>query len=115
MLKKVEISPEGDRELIRLAAVAAKIEIINWTREGPYSHALIKHPFHTGGILMPWMPLDSPTDSMELSIRLYISIRHLKAKRFVIAGGAIGIPYGNDPFAATRRAIVTAAARKAKV
>ena len=62
-----------------------------------------------------WNPLTDDGDALRLAVKLNIGIEQYAgiAPGFVRAGGNIGCiitePYGDDPYAATRRAIVRAA------
>jgi hypothetical protein len=86
-----------DRELLELASLAADVEY------DPDN----EHLFH-------WNPLDDDGDALRLAVKLQIDIKQYGDH--VVAwfdGGFIGtgrIPYDGYPCAATRRAIVRAAA-----
>ncbi len=56
-----------------------------------------------------WNPLVNPGEAFELAVQLRISIRLYDDEA---AAGGCHEPYGADHFAATRRAIVRAAAEK---
>lgn len=111
-----------DRELLELAAKAAGIE-------GEYEHRLTGH-----GIAFPnvsatlWNPLTDDGDALRLAVKLHIDIQsyqesgnvHAHSKQF-LGYGTDGVPsyqdnecmtehLGDAPMAATRRAIVRAAA-----
>lgn len=59
-----------------------------------------------------WNPLESSADAIKLSIDLRIDIKHYGDHVICWSGDFFGtgkVPYGDDPLAATRRAIVLAA------
>ncbi|MGX9693838.1 hypothetical protein ACTJNK_26115 [Achromobacter anxifer] len=100
-----------DRELLELAAKAAGIDA------KPIKGFDGVERLHTGaGSYMPlvWNPLTDDGDALRLAVKLKIDLKlyddHVVAW---FDGGYIGtgkILYGDDPQAATRRAIVRAAA-----
>jgi hypothetical protein len=98
-----------DRELLELAAKAAGIESLWWTKDG---NKLFQR---NGGEQKPWNPLLDDGDALRLAVKLsmHMYIFH--------AADGVGVSYtevnrnvkerhNNDPYAATRRAIVRAAA-----
>jgi len=93
----------SDRELLELAAKAAGYE---YAKHGGY--------IVVDGIPGNWNPLQDDGDALRLAVNLQIDVKHYGY--YVVAwfeGGFIGtgkIPYGDDTYAATRRAIVRAAA-----
>ena len=96
-----------DRELLELAAKAAGIEI----------KAVIADTFwRPDGIC--WDPLTNDGDALRLAVKLSIAVHQYAS--CVIAAPHIGRyqdcdeNYGRDPYAATRRAIVRAAAEIGK-
>jgi len=102
-------SEQTDRELLELAAKAAGIAPVlcyesrrNLLRIGDRSSYRL------------WRPFTDDGDALRLAVQLHISIRHLRRPGVVIAASAVGIGYKDDRFAATRRAIVLAAAKGAK-
>lgn len=95
-----------DRELLELAAKAAGIEIVGWYENDSIIYAGVEPG--------AWNPLTDDGDALRLAVQLHISIRHLRRPGVVIAASAVGIGYKDDRFAATRRAIVLAAAKGAK-
>lgn len=82
-----------DKELLELAAKAAGINVDSWEDCG-------------------WSPLSDDGDALRLAVKLRIEIGFYST--LVRAAKQdqdwIGEYYGNDPYAATRRAIVRAAA-----
>lgn len=104
---------QSDRELLELAAKAARIETAYWN-DG-------REPFSSGlGFILPsnrlWNPLTDDGDALRLAVKLQIDIRQFLQYRGVVdalvdrLGFGRGEAVGNDPYAATRRAIVRAAA-----
>lgn len=103
-----------DRELLELAAKAAGIEIQNAAfSSGP----------HLIGTLTRWNPLTDDGDALRLAVKLGMSMvlssSGFKGPTTWVRGGA-GLraektqPHEGDPYAATRRAIVCAAAEIGK-
>lgn len=96
-----------DRELLELAARAAGIELIQYE---------IKEsaPFFDSATLMPWNPLTNDGDALRLAVKLNITIGPSMCGREAYARTTLDDEfydeYGNDKVAATRRAIVRAAA-----
>lgn len=99
-----------DRELLELAAKAAGYEVkwsditeCFWIREGSC--------FDEDS----WVPLEDDGDALRLAVKLgliiniWIEAKKVFAGQEVLAQGVIE-PITNDPYAATRRAIVLAAA-----
>jgi len=96
-----------DRELLELAAKAAGIEL--W-HEDVFTNGLT-HKVSDNGVLC-WNPLTDDGDALRLAVKLLfeidmdrrsIAIRHQTGVKILRA-------FNNDPYAATRRAIVRAAA-----
>ena len=102
-----------DRELLEMAAKAISLPECGWM--GP-AFMYVKDNRFTD-----WNPLTDDGDAMRLSVKLGLAIiQHSKIKdgRLEVAvfeGENLELePYGSDPFAATRRAIVRAAAEMGK-
>ena len=102
-----------DRELLEMAAKAANAEFEVSDEDGVYLHQPI------GGVAGFWNPLTDDGDALRLAVVL--SIRLAEFKDTVVksrgvawkdghASCALWEPEGTDPYAATRRAIVRAAA-----
>ena len=98
-----------DRELLELAAKAAGIDFEDWP--------------HTSvpGTNRPWNPLTDDGDAFRLAVKLAISPGRATmdgAIEFVTVGYGDGdeiwVQIDGDPYAATRRAIVRAAAEIGK-
>ncbi len=101
-----------DRELLEAAAKAAGLDV-RWIAECQdyYEH----RPHMLPGYWDKWNPLTDDGDALRLAVKLRIRFeRHLRDP-FVAAfhddlTGRFEEPEGDDPYAATRRAIVRAAA-----
>lgn len=96
-----------DRELLELAAKAAKaagIEIDPDNIDTPIESILTK-----AGVW--WNPLNDDGDALRLAVHLGIDVVPGEGLALAYCGGLQAAEYhGDDPFAATRRAIVRAAA-----
>jgi len=93
-----------DRELLELAAKAAEIDISDATFDGWGTLIQTK-----------WNPLKDDGDALRLAVKLEIEL--WIGNGGVYAAGMImdiDEDYGDDPYAATRRAIVRAAAEFGK-
>jgi len=101
-----------DRELLELAAKAAGIPIAWGGADGDICRRTDTWEL--------WNPLRDDGDALRLAVRLNIGVVQYAgiAPGFVRAGENIGYlitePYGIDPYAATRRVIVRAAAELGK-
>ena len=105
----------GDRELLELAARAAGIELI-YDDCDPY-------PVIDGND-EPWNPLTDDGDALRLAVKLNLGLVHGWEVLGDIPVATVWISYeakciaeeikANDPYAATRRAIVRAAAEIGK-
>lgn len=98
-----------DKELLELAAKAAGIKIIRITDTGmPLIHGKDENGKHWDS----WNPLTDDGDALRLAVKLKLRVQ--ANKRAAIASGDHGTTsekiISNDPYAATRRAIVRAAA-----
>jgi hypothetical protein len=97
----------SDRELLELAAKAAGPTI--YDAGGVYMRELAR------GYVTGWNPLKDDGDALRLAVRLRIDI-HLDGNLVEVVAAAGGrdihetVPYFDDDEAATRRAIVRAAA-----
>lgn len=88
------------RELLELAAKAAGIESLYWTQ---YGHKCFQC---NGKIQKPWNPLEDDGDALRLAVSLGLldgGNRYMTLRTEEILNGL-------DPYAATRLAIVRAAA-----
>lgn len=111
----------NDRELLELAAKAAGIGPLDFDYAKREGHGLYFGPRlpMPQGVFMAatysyWNPLASDADALRLAVKLKISLHHDDLSPTVSARSDtvtwVDEGYGVDPFAATRRAIVRAAA-----
>lgn len=119
-------NPKDDKELLELAAKAAGLKLADEVDSYlPGSHALwIVGP---GGRDLAWQPFGDDGDALRLAVKLGLDLMrtdddieaiaglppHASMERSVPAPFAIE-PLNGDPYAATRRAIVRAAAEIAR-
>lgn len=110
-----------DRELLELAAKAAGYGEV-WYLEG-YDTPYIG-PRYTGGTpqYTTFKPLTDDGDALRLAVKLRLIVEQWffgqealvydfkESTMYEGLGVSVHEPYGNDPYAATRRAIVRAAA-----
>ena len=101
-----------DRELLELAAKAARIKITGWGKPDYYSHQEGEVAY-VGGF--EWNPLTDDGDALRLVIDLLLAAwTYDEEVEIGVPGGNQGLrilePYNGDPYAATCRAIVRAAA-----
>jgi hypothetical protein len=96
-----------DRELLELAAKAAGLTILSWPQE---DYAVVQNGDQQCG----WSPLAFDSDALRLAVKLGIcfgpNFDGDKAVCFGPNGNTIVEPMQPEPYAATRRAIVRAAA-----
>ena len=95
-----------DKELLELAAKAAGIEL-KWSGE-------MDVPPRMQPSWESWSPLTDDGDALRLAVKLLITVTF--GANYVIVGGNQMplVNNANDPYAATRRAIVRAAAEIGK-
>ena len=95
-----------DKQLLELAAKAAGIE---YTGEG-YARAVLSGT-HGHFENYPWNPLTDDGDALRLAVKLRIDVLFwgLELINAVKGDDLQEEPYGEDPYAATRRCIVRAA------
>ena len=100
-----------DRELLELAAKAAGYRINGSVSGGLWIST------NKGRSWQEWNPLTDDGDALRLAVKLNIPIwecaqynRAMAEVRYGAASGEYWEPVGDDPYAATRRAIVRAAA-----
>ena len=93
-----------DRELLELAAKAAGYEVLDWCGE--------RYTTTDGDRLFSWNPLADDGDALRLAVKLKIDTLHRREVWATIAGKGLQLSeaFDEDPNAATRRAIVRAAA-----
>lgn len=124
------MTTESDRELLELAAKAAGMDGATYQEpeswfETRYGMSQAIYHKSTGY----WNPLEDDGDALRLAVKLRIDLslwlykNSVEAKTYIGAGKGISLVsdnprqtnshregYGTDPYAATRRAIVRAAA-----
>jgi hypothetical protein len=93
-----------DKELLDLAAKAAGIELLFEEMKDGSIYYYYKIPGDTQG----WNPLNSDSDALRLAVKLGLGIEFFSS--WVAANGGHEEDRESDPYAATRRAIVRAAA-----
>ena len=99
-----------DKELLELAAKAAGIEIVDWYGDRYTARKI------GDGLLFSFNPLTDDGDALRLAVSLCLTVevgKELGASSeayFFLPLDANPIAHGDDPYAATRRAIVFAAA-----
>ena len=103
----------SDRELLELAAKAAGIKPDWYERGIAINHGLGKDDYHNDAWVDVWNPLADDGDAFRLAVNLGIDIgwgwdENNKPSVVLIYEHVVDL--GNDPYAATRRAIVRAAA-----
>lgn len=106
---------DTDKELLELAAKAAGIRLHVWGAPGRENFADMDAPPY-GNL---WNPLKEDADALRLAVKLGLTVTHDPEERPTEVGAWTGaryiwIKYAADPYAATRRAIVRAAATIAK-
>lgn len=112
------VSKMTDKQLLKLAAKAyGFVEIIfrdgaddDGYDNGIWTYTWVKNP---SGELIYWNPLDDGGDALQLAVKLQMRVSVLEFKTEIIAAMSrvdIAELHGNDKYAATRRAIVRAAA-----
>jgi hypothetical protein len=108
-----------DRELLEMAAKAAGLDLV-WPEAHSCSPHFRQHRISgTQFLTMPrfWDPLTDDGDALRLAVKLGISVNQIRGREQascispVDVRGAYVEPYEGDQFAASRRAIVRAAAR----
>lgn len=115
-------APDNIRELLELAAKAAGIVSVEgtdrvWVEDGEGGVAGPFKYFDGASYFYEWNPLDDDGDALRLAVDLHIDPHwsHLGYATALhvplVATSTIRVTeYGADPYAATRRAIVLAAA-----
>ena len=103
-----------DRELLELAAKAAGITIIEWYGDESEIYWADHEPRQHEAV--GWNPLIDDGDALRLLVKLRMGVSVFSS--FVSVGDDFGSEthqeIGDDPYAATRRAIVRAAAEIGK-
>ena len=105
-----------DRELLELAAKSAgyAVDWREWVRSHVAEFATVKHVKCAGFWLdgEEWNPLTDDGDAMRLAVKLGMLVDVTAFSVTAIVNGTISAQekHNGDPYAATRRAIVRAAA-----
>lgn len=113
---------ESDRELLELAAKAAGIELLEWTGS---EDLLLPNRFWAPSAQCYWNPLIDDGDALRLAVKLELDIVRFAGHAVEATGRSptYGTPgeylavrqkLDGDAYAATRRAIVRAAAEIGK-
>ena len=103
-----------DRELLELAAKAAGIAVIpyTWNKGTGWDH----EGFTLAGEgPYEWNPIEDDGDALRLAVKLNLNIFSVGRYAYAMESESNGddeqkVDHANDPYAATRRAIVRAAA-----
>ena len=96
----------NDRELLELAAKAAGVDF--YTPEGGDTPWCGRGFYLRGGAV--WNPLEDDGDALRLAVQLFRDIHFWYFENSVSVGNELRVACGDDPSAATRRAIVRTAA-----
>jgi hypothetical protein len=123
MNQHTELEPTTDRELLELAARATGAELTGYRGSEPIYG--MPHETSDGTEYIRWNPLTDDGDALRLVVKLNISINRPIDGDSVQHFGTYADDYtqtiqvkerdNGDPYAATRRAIVRAAAEIGKV
>lgn len=99
-----------DRELLELAGSALAREV---AFDRSTDRFLVEDEF--GVVLVPWNPLTDDGDALRLAVKLSMMVR-IYPKQVDVIGFGVSVEErtNDDPYAATRRAIVRAAAEIGK-
>lgn len=96
-----------DRELLELAAKAAEITLWDWSE--------VSQAYRTTKPMHDWNPLTDDGDALRLAVKLGVDVFGSSHYRMCEWDEGVATePSNNDPYAATRRAIVRAAAEIGK-
>ncbi len=106
----------NDNELLELAAKAAGYPWRGFSANGqPLLNTDVSKPEPWLYVPYVWNPLTDDGDALRLAVRLDIDVVHAHGTRTAVAENTSGYAAeGSDPYAATRRAIVRAAAEIGK-
>lgn len=106
-----------DRQLLELAAKAAGINIIRCRLEDIFCNDMLVEDseLNRGQFAGSWNPLTDDGDALRLAVKLNLHITSSLSTAWVSHMQVTETePMGEDPYAATRRAIVRAAASLGK-
>lgn len=99
---------DGDKELFELAAKSAGIQIVGYDNNiGP----IVSYGIEFNGARTYWNPLTDDGDALRLAVKLRLSV-HVDTNMTDVEDCTEA--HFRDPYAATRRAIVRAAAEIGK-
>ena len=101
-----------DRELLELAAKAAGLEF-DPTAKTAHGLMIVRDGAVCQSDQVLWNPLTDDGDALRLAVKLRMDVEWLDADTVFVSGGPC-IHVGVDHYAATRRAIVRAAAEIGK-
>lgn len=100
-----------DRELVKLAAKAAGIELRRWNEMLACFELAAESDLTDGGFWNPWV---DDCHAFRLAVKLGLRIEHARQYAVCYSGSCMAEQFTerwtDDPYAATRRAIVRAAA-----
>ena len=103
-----------DRELLELAAKAACIQIDRWHGDGGdyWTGRDADDKDRNPGLWIRWNPLRDDGDALRLAVKLKmeVCVWHSDTTIQTDEVATIKLDHNDDPYAATRRAIVRAAA-----
>jgi hypothetical protein len=109
-----------DRELLELAARAAGLEF-DPTVQNKFGLLVVTEDAACQSNQKLWNPLTDDGDALRLAVKLQIGVQSYPIFQYSHAGTEtlttsiiVKEPHNNDPYAATRRAIVRAAAEIGK-
>lgn len=99
-----------DREMLELAAKAAGYDVLWHDMWECFVHTNSQN--HTNPEV--WIPLDDDGDALRLAVKLNMAVNcihnQILAEEPIIKEVSVWEPRNDDPYAATRRAVVRAAA-----
>ena len=101
----------NDKELLELAAKAAGVKAL-WSPDGVLRDCTNGHPAQNIYSAPPWNPLTNDGNALRLAVKLNLTVCSGPVYSYVV--GCTQEPNNGDPYAATRRAIVRAAAEIGK-
>ena len=101
----------NDKELLELAAKAAGVKAL-WSPDGVLRDCTNGHPAQNIYSAPPWNPLTDDGNALRLAVKLNLTVCSGPVYSYVV--GCTQEPNNGDPYAATRRAIVRAAAEIGK-
>lgn len=96
-----------DKELLRLAAKSADIEI-EWDES--FNSWVMPNDEHGWFSIVRWNPLENSAQAFNLAVKLRLDVCIRGVATLIPFLDTIPVYHGENPFAATRRAIVQAAA-----